>query len=258
MNSKASKRKQYRTQARDNSNGSRSLAQEGTSLKNHFVGIAIASVLWGCSVLNKSSIQRLEKRDPTSKSFGLFTQFLIQNPQGVWGTTIAPNLSSAIRDFADSKVLPNDRIYGHSAKHLDIRNQTAASLKSLLLKAGFTEKQCTFWDFSKKPRRPKVDSNGEIIPIWVFWNHDGSKVLVKPNGDSTSAFRKNPDAYKAVLYPFDADPCEWSSDSFLVDNEGQALPKWPQDMNNPFPPDSEQSRLFLEDWSNRVHSSLIQ
>ena len=183
----------------------------------------------------------------------LFADYFKQNPPGVWSARLSSTTRQALDDYGSSRRLPSGLVYGQSVKDLDLRGKTAAEIDSLLLAKGFEKHED--WIRDPKTQKPVRDAQGGALPMTIYVHADGGMVRVKPKGDSTSKFRPQPHAVKAVRFPCDADYENFNYEAFKVDNNGNAVPKAPGDLNNPYE-GTPMKFLFMDSWGDSVHTDL--
>lgn len=139
-------------------------------------------------------------------------------------------------------------IYGDTVRYLNLRGESAKSLKSIMntLHCPLTE------DVIRDPQKnePVMDKSGHTSPIWIWTCPDGGIVRAKPDGDPTSKYRPQPHASKALRYPVDGSKAvSFNDETAKIDNEGHILPKWTKDLNTT---DSE----AVNAWANATHTDL--
>ncbi|MDP2605719.1 MAG: RHS repeat-associated core domain-containing protein [Deltaproteobacteria bacterium] len=193
-----------------------------------------------------------EKAARRARGKAKFQEALKKNPEGIWSKNLDAKTKQAVDDFKTGKKLANGHTYGDAAKKLKMDGKSPAELEKELLESGFTKQA----DFVRDPvTKQPIVHDGKPIPMDVYTHPDGSMVRVKPEGHPGSP-RPHPHASKSVRNPPDGDYKNFDQEGFKVDNDGNAVPKWPKDGENPHPARSPEGNEFTDGWADTAHSDL--
>lgn len=195
---------------------------------------------------------------PPSRKEHLMEEFLEaihEHPEQVWSERLNPKAKIAIRDYDGHLKLKNGMYYGESVRHFDLRKRNAREIDDQMRKTHCERKS----DVLKNPNTGKAlqDFAGNVIPLIIYLCPDGGVVRIKPNGDPTSKFRPQPHGSKALRFPFDSKFESFDDEVVKVDNFGNAIPKWTQDMNPAFQV-KDSHRNLIEGWAEDAHTDLVR
>jgi hypothetical protein len=220
------------------------------SVSNILLFLHLTSMMGILSTLGCTSAGLNTQNKPSTHPFLSLVQ---SDPHQIWSSTLDMNQKEAIHHFNARTKLKNGMIYGDSVRKLDIRNKCAAELNALL-----RHMNCEFQqDVLKEPssRQPIYTREGKSIPMHVYLCPDGGAVRIKPSGDPTSRYRPQPQASKALRYPYNSSFKSFDDEMVKVDHMGNPIPKWGKDLNLDAV-SKDQKSLFLEDWANDAHADL--
>lgn len=210
----------------------------------------VKSVRRGTGLLNRAAVgtpASVPARALADQNLG-FAELVARNPGLIWNTQLTPRTEQAIKAFAAGTL-------GGSVKQLDLRNRTAAEVRTELTRRGFVQEMAHITDV--RTGKPVVNpTTGKAVPMEIWTHRDGGMVRIKPEGDPTSRHRPAPHLSIAVLYPPGASGHDFNNEAFKVDFAGNALPKWASDARNPFPAASPAGKRFLDDLAGRTHANL--
>ena len=91
-----------------------------------------------------------------------------------------------------------------------------------------------------------LDAYNQTIPLWVWLCKDGTVVRVKPIGDPTNKFDKQPLGSVAVRYPCNATFTSFDDEMFKVDSSGNPIPKWGPNLDSKDP-------AIIKLWARAAH-----
>ena len=206
----------------------------------------------GCSSVPQSPLDNdpSNQRNLLLRKFVLFAQ---NHPDRLWSSQINEKAKAAILDYRSLKKLPSQKFYGESVRSYDLRNKCASDIKTDLLQLGCIQKL----DVLKNPQTnsPLLSPQGQTIPMIAFLCPDGGVVRLKPQGDPTSKFKPQPLASKSLRYPFDSKFENFEDEMVKIDNAGNAIPKWPRDLNPEISSPQEQPE-WIQGWADDAHTDL--
>ena len=129
-----------------------------------------------------------------------------------------------------------------------MKGESATSLKKKLASSPCSLKE----DVIREPKNntPIHDQNGKTTPIWIWLCQDGGVIRAKPLGDPTSKYRKQAEVSKSLRYPPTGEFHGFNDETVKLDDEGNALPKWPADLKSKDP-------AVMNEWGDRVHIDLV-
>lgn len=127
----------------------------------------------------------------------------------------------AWRAYRHRARMPNGLAYGDSVRELDLSNMTASEIDELLSKRGFTREVTALRDKQGEP----IVVGGAVVPIVIYTHPDGGTVRVKPEGDPTSRYIKQPHLVKSLRWPYDAPGDGFEHEALKVSNQGAPLPR---------------------------------
>ena len=182
-----------------------------------------------------------------------FVSIAETSPDRLWSPNLSETTHKAISDYQVGKKLSSGKIYGESVRAYDLRNKCASDIDRELKQLGCGKKT----DVLKNPhtKSPLLTSSGQTIPMVVFLCPDGGVVRLKPQGDPTSKFKPQPLASKALRYPFDSKFENFDDERVKIDNFGNAIPKWPKDLNPELASSKDQPQI-IEGWADDAHTDL--
>lgn len=216
--------------------------------------LLLAALLSGCAptaVVSAGTQDAAVQAAPQERRDALFAERLRTDPDGIWASTVKPEILQAVSDFKTGKTLANGEAYGASVKTLDLRGKTPAQIGTLLQARGFKRHD----EVVRKFALPVLDKDGKTIPQTIYVHPDGGTVRVKPRGDSTSKKRPQPHVVKSVRYPHDGDHRDFNTEGFKVDMDGRPLPKAPFDLKNPYQ-GTPLEETYQDGWGDAAHSDL--
>ena len=195
--------------------------------------------------------------DYASDRAHLFRDFFRAHPRDIWDSSVPAATRQAVTDYQSRKMLPWPALmtYGQSVRHLDLFLKSAAEIDAALRAKAF--QRFDDWIRDPKTKLPKPGKDGALMPMIVYVHPDGGMIRVKPKGDSTNRFRPQPDVVIAVRYPHDADYRDFDKEGFKTDTAGDALPKWPRDLFNPFK-GTPQEAAYADGWGDATHIAIKQ
>lgn len=151
----------------------------------------------------------------------------IQKSINIWASSISNQTRDALDDFNNRKKLENGRIYGEFARNLKLSGKSLEQLETLAQKEDCVKTEDFIRDASSNEPLSHKDKN---ITMVFFICPDGTSIRVKPSGNPLSRYRPWPHSSKSLRYPADADATQFSNEALKIDNEGNAVPKWPRDL----------------------------
>jgi hypothetical protein len=174
----------------------------------------------------------------------------------IWNTTISDRVKNCLADYNAQKVLPNGLKYGASVRRVSLAGKSAAQIESALRPFRCQKVNDVLKD--PKTNQPVPDprsTTGGMVPMLTYICPDGGAIRVKPTGDPTSKFRPQPQASKALRWPYDGPYVTFADETIKVNNRGSPIPKSVPDLgkisNNP----ADQSDA-IEAWANDAHSDI--
>lgn len=152
-------------------------------------------------------------------------KFLQTQEQGtnVWAPNTPSEVLEAVSQFNQHKKLANGLTYGDSVRQLDLAGKTLEQIEPTMAIRKCKKVVDSLRDRSGKP----AVCRGSSVTQVLFVCADGGLVRLKAEGDPCSKFRPQPHAVKAVRYPFNGDPKDFSKEAFKVGHEDRAIPKAP-------------------------------
>ena len=181
-----------------------------------------------------------------------------ENDPNVFKPDMDPNRADGVQKYQNGEI-------GNSVRDLNLEGMTPQQIHDQLTQNGWQHNQGTINDFSGQntdpnapnynPNRgqPKTGPDGQPLRQDIYTNPDGGMVRVKPDGDPGS-MRPQPHASKSVRNPPDAPITNFDNEACKVDNQGNALPAAPRDMQNPYPPGTPENRQFADGWADTAHT----
>jgi hypothetical protein len=162
---------------------------------------------------------------------------------------LSNNTSASLRDYQEHRKLPNGVEYGSFVRTIQLRGESADSLKKKLSQAPCQLRE----DLIREPKNNEAikDQNGKTSPIWIWTCHDGGVIRIKPQGDPTNRFRPQPHGSKALRYPPTGTTQGFQDETLKLDETGNPLPKWPKDLRSTDP-------QVIQDWADASHIDLLK
>lgn len=224
------------------------------SLKNIFLGLFLLVVTSDCSMLPCHSCSQRSAEDSPSDHVNKYQLFQTHQPSIIWSPKINHKIKKTLIDFKDHKLLVNGLHYGDSVRNFSLNEKTAVQITVAMKELNCEEKD----DFLQHPKThlPISDKNGQKVPMTVFLCPDGGVIRVKPEGDPTSRFRPQPHASKSLRYPYNSQFESFDDEMVKVNNRGEAVPKWAQDLNPSLTMDPIVKKEIIEEWANDAHTDL--
>lgn len=165
----------------------------------------------------------------------------IQKTRNIWSDNIDKNTRNALKKFNNKTKLKNGLVYGQFAKSVSLEN---ISKKDLVKKAN--DNKCeVINDYIRDWKTKKiVEYQNEKLPMLFIVCPDASIIRLKPKGNPLNKFRPWPHASKSVRFSNKSSYKDFSQEAFKVDNEGNAIPKWPKDLRE---------NITVDGWAQDAH-----
>jgi len=102
-----------------------------------------------------------------------------------------------------------------------------------------------------------VAADGNTIPMVTFICPDGGAIRMKGLGESTSKFRPQPNAVKALRWPKNGPFVTFDDEVVKVTAAGKIVPKYPKDINaNSISLNPNVQKAGLDLWANLAHTNI--
>jgi hypothetical protein len=185
-----------------------------------------------------------------------FEEVLEHSPSTIWSQNLNSKTLESVHAYDQHKKLSNGQGYGDSIRQLDLSRLCDSQILAWAKKHHCKEQD----DFLKNSadNLPLHDSHGKTIPLISLICTDGGVVRLKPIGDPTSQKFSKPSVVKAMRFFGSENYANFSDEAFKVDNQGRAVPKWPDDLNTQLPglQNASIKQKFVSDWGSDAHSEL--
>jgi len=159
-----------------------------------------------------------------------------------------PNIQAVLKAYS------SDKSYGASVRKVNPKGKTVEQIEGEL-KPFKCKKEI------QKVKGPGnaviVAADGNTIPMVTFICPDGGAIRMKGLGESTSKFRPQPNAVKALRWPRNGPFENFDHEVVKVTAAGKIVPKYPKDVNaasislNP-----NVQKVGLDLWANLAHTDI--